>query len=143
MISKSDNESFHPDDLLIRQIVYAHTVPDDNTGHRRVSSKAFSNSRREPGGMSVDIQSLIQKDHEDPKEFIKLNRNGWGSVSFRVEKLYFKEFTIKYCKTDTNDYHGEVWGSKDNYKITRGQRKILHKICDWYIPIPNVKLRMD
>jgi len=66
-----DEEKIGSTDVIIRRInPNQHVIWDDNQNCQRVSTKAFSPSSGENGGMSVDIESLIIENNINPEEYV-------------------------------------------------------------------------
>lgn len=117
--------------LVIRRISSNHIVTDA-AGQRRLSSMAFKPSSGPNGGMSVDVEPFIADAGYDPRVFVTTPR--WtGSVSFVVGELRARALRVGYDPIPENEFHGEVWG-------TRGQFRQLQAMSHWYVEIPDVAL---
>ncbi|WP_300395131.1 hypothetical protein [Henriciella sp.] len=136
-----DENEIEADDIIIRRIdPNEHIVPDDNTGGERISSKAFSASSGDEGGMSVDVEKLIVADGVEPMDFVTTPRFT-GSVYFIAESIRERELMIGYEPIEGNPYHGEVWRSPNGGRFTRAQKKALRETAEWYVELPGVALK--
>jgi hypothetical protein len=106
----------------------------DAAGRRRLSSMAFRPSSGPNGGMSVDLESLIQADGLDPRTFV--TSPGWvGSIAFSVGALRGEGLQVGYHPVPDNKYHGEVWGA-----TRRPQQRRLQELAVWYVEITGVQV---
>lgn len=106
-----DEDEISPDQTIIRRInPVQHVVRDDNRGCSRISTKAFSPSSGENGGMSVDIEAQIVQANLDPREYVT-TPVFTGAVSFVAGAVRALNLRIGYDPIDENPYHGEVWGN--------------------------------
>lgn len=105
----------HPEILdqhgVIRRISEEHIVDDEkcSTG-RRISTMLFRASSGPNGGMSVDLQSEIEKDGHDATEYVTTPRF-FGSVRLQAGQYRGLGFRVGADPIPTNEYHGEVWGT--------------------------------
>lgn len=129
-------------DLIIRRIdPIHHIVTDDNRNCRRISSKAYSPSSGENGGMSVDIEQLMIAANVESKAFVT-SPPYIGSVAFTAQSLRDAGLRIGYDPIpNVNPYHGEVWGTEVKpSRFTGAQRKAISSSASWYVQIPDVEL---
>jgi hypothetical protein len=134
-----DHDEIAAEHGVIRRVSEQQIVVDRD-GQRTLSSIAFSPSAPPRGGMSVDLEKLMQDDDIDPKAFVTTPR--WiGSVIFRAGDLRNLALQVGYDPLPempgqpANPYHGEVWGT-----AARAKRKEVKALAAWYVPIPGVAL---
>jgi len=108
-----------------------HVVPNENTGGLRTSSKLFTPSSHDNGGMSVDILKLIENAGLNAQEFVTTPVYS-GSVSLKANAAFTAGLRIGYDpknddpNLEDNPYHGEVWGPHDKpNKFTRRHKRAL------------------
>lgn len=132
-----NHEGIMQTDRIIRRVSEEHFVPDPKaaTG-RRVSSLAFQASTIGNRGMSVDIESSIVEAGIDPTTFVTTPQY-IGSVWFHAGYLRSEGFLVGYDPLPENPHHGEVWGN-----FTKGLRKKLLKVAQWFVEIDNVDLHV-
>lgn len=130
-----DHDGLLPEDWVIRRISGQYIVDDPKEeGGKRISSMAFSPSNGPNGGMSVDIQKLIEEAGIDARTFV--TTPVWiGSVRFKVGDLRGEELRVGFEPTRPNPFHGEVWGN-----FTKSRKERLKGICEWFEPIAEVSL---
>lgn len=129
------------EDILLRRIIPSeHLVPDGNTGQLRLSTKAFSPSSEENGGMSVDIEKFIIAANLDPKTFVTSPRFS-GSVQFTAGSARSAGLLVGKDPLPENPYHGEVWGNNKPNRFSKGQQNILLRSSEWYVEIPEAILK--
>jgi hypothetical protein len=129
-----DHEGIVRDDGIIRRISEQQIVTDSD-GRRRISSIAFNKSSALNGGMSVDIQKLIEERGVDARQYVTTPR--WtGSVRFEAGALRQEGFQVGFDPLPDNPFHGEVWG-----EFTKRQRLILQSIAIWFVEIPGVMIK--
>jgi hypothetical protein len=116
-----------------------HLVLDENRNVKRLSTKLFSASSGQYGGMSVDIEKLIISSGVDPKGFVTTPKY-MGSVYFTAELARSLGLMIGYHPIPGNDYHGEVWNGPNGGRFTGSQQKGLLNGCAWYVQIGGVEL---
>lgn len=139
-IEPYDENQIEADDTIIRRInPVQHLVDNHNTGTKRVSTKAFSPSSEENGGMSVDIEKLILEDGQEPKQFVT-TPTFTGSVSFSAKEIRDLNLRIGYDPRPENPYHGEVWGERRPNRFSKGQKNTLLSTAKWYVKLDNVEL---
>lgn len=129
-------------DLIIRRIdPEQHVVDDDNRNCRRISTKAYSPSSGENGGMSVDIEQLMIADDVEPKAYVTSPKYV-GSVAFTAQSLRDVGLRIGYDPIpNVNPYHGEVWGTEVKpSRFTGAQRNAILSSASWYVQILGVEL---
>lgn len=135
-----DEDKIETDDRLIRRINPSqHLIRDDNLGCSRVSTKAFSPSSEENGGMSIDIEALIISDGQDPKRFVT-TPTFTGSVVFTAGAARDLGLLVGYHEVPDNKYHGEVWGSNRPNRFSKRQRNGLLASSEWYVELDGVLL---
>lgn len=133
MAEPYDDEDILPDDVIIRRInPEQHMVWDQNEGRKRISSKAFSPSSGEYGGMSVDIEKLITARGQDPKAFVT-TPVFTCSVWFTADNIRGLGLKIGYEPTPDNHAHGEVWGTNRPNRFTKAQQSTLREQAQWYV----------
>ena len=129
-----DHDGILPDDGIIRRIPSRHVIDDDKIGGRRISSMAFEPSSGLNGGMSVDLQRLIEEAGHNAREFVI--SSGWvGAVRFNAADFRREGLQVGFDPLIDNLYHGEVWG-----KFTRAKKRKLLQLCKWFVEIPNVSI---
>ena len=139
-VTPHDHEEIAAADFLIRRIdPKLHVVQDDNLNCRRLSSKAFSPSSEEGGGMSVDIEKLIKDDGLDPATFVTSPKY-LGSIRFTAEACRAANLLVGYDPLTENPYHGEVWGERKPNRFSRTQQKAICAASTWLVPILDVQI---
>lgn len=129
-----DHLGILPDDGLIRRISEQLVINDQRRGCRRISSMAFKPSSGDRGGMSVDLQSLIEEAGLNTKAYVTTPR--WiGSVRFVARDLRATGLLVGYHPIPDNPHHGEVWGC-----FTRSQQRALQTACEWFVEIPGAAI---
>lgn len=140
LVDPYDEDRIGSTDIIIRRInPKQHVVEDANLGCKRLSTKAFSPSSGEKGGMSVDIEALIIEGGEKPKEYVK-TPVFTGSVQFSAGDARELGLMIGYDPISTNPYHGEVWGVVRPNRFTKSQQRGLITVSEWYIELEGVNL---
>lgn len=135
-----DEEDIQADHNIIRRInPDQHVVWDGNHDCRRVSSKAFTPSSGENGGMSVDIEAKIMDDEIDPRKYVT-NPIFTASVAFLASAARTRNLWVGYDPLPENPYHGEVWGNHRPNHFTRAQKKGLQAASVWYVRLDGVEL---
>ena len=137
-----DEPEIEPDDIIIRRINPSqHVIFDSNRGCDRISTKAYTPSSEQYGGMSVDIESLILSASLIPQNFVT-NPIFTGAVYFSAQIIRSFGLRIGYDPIPGNPYHGEVWGPAEKpNKFTGSQKVRLAESASWYVAIPNVQLK--
>ena len=138
-VAPYDEQQIDNDDTIIRRISAEYIVPDANTGGERLSSKAFSASSGENGGMSVDLLPLMIEAGEDAEEFVT-TPVFTGSVQFPAGAARKAGLWVGYEPLPDNAYHGEVWRSPAGGRFTGGQTKALMNASNWFVEIPSVEI---
>lgn len=133
----------HPEilgaDGVIRRVSEQQVVFDAKLGGKRLSTKAFKPSSGHEGGLSVDLQRLIEEAGLDAKAYVTSPR--WiGSIRFVAEGLRAEGFRVGFepisgSSEYANPFHGEVWGDFTRARITR-----LSQICEWFVGLDGVAL---
>lgn len=139
-IAPHDHDEIANDDFLIRRIdPKQHVVQDDNLNCRRLSSKAFQPSSEEGGGMSVDIEKLIQSDGLDPPTYVASPKY-MGSIRFTAGAARAVNLLVGYDPLPENPYHGEVWGESKPNRFSRTQQKAICAASEWLVAISGVEI---
>jgi hypothetical protein len=139
-VNPYDENGIGAADIIIRRINPAeHVVPDQNRNCNRISSKAYSPSSGQNGGMSIDVEALIRKAGLQPQIFVT-TPVFTGSVAFEASSIRSLGLWVGYEPLTLNPYHGEVWGAVRHTKFTRSQKSGLASSANWYVQIPNVSL---
>ena len=90
--------------------------------------------------MSVDIETLIIAANIQPKTYV-INPQFTGAVSFTARQIRALSLSVGYDPLPNNPYHGGVWNIANPKKFTSAQTSGLATAAQWYVPLPNVKLR--
>ncbi|WP_156967625.1 hypothetical protein [Methylosinus sp. PW1] len=127
-----DHPGIHPDDGVIRRIAEHQLVYDEKLGKKRPSTIAFQQSTEKNGGMSVDLQRLIEEAGVDARTFVA--SPPWiGAVRFSAETLRQKGLLVGFDpQLPDNPYHGEVWG---NFK--KSLQRQLVSLAEPFVPWPD------
>jgi hypothetical protein len=99
---------------FIRTIQSDHIAPDGEGGYR-LSSKAFSPSRSD-GGISGDLEELLQKDGLPPTGAPVLLPRTVGAYTLYVSEIRDEGLAVKHDPVPTDWYHGGIFGSKNSTK---------------------------
>jgi hypothetical protein len=135
-----DEIGISADDVIIRRINPSeHVIPDQNRNCLRISSKAYSPSSGQNGGMSVDVEALIASAGHNPQTYVT-TPVFTGSVTFNALQIRTLGLWIGYDPLATNPYHGEVWGAVRHNRFTKTQKSGLANAAQWYVQLPNVEL---
>lgn len=135
-----DESQINPDDKIIRRInPEQHVVWDDSRGRPRISSKAFSPSSGQNGGMSVDIEQLLLADGVNSREYVT-TPVFTGSVAFSAGAARALDLQVGYDATPSNPYHGEVWGKDRPNRFSRPQKRGLAEASCWYVELDDVDI---
>jgi len=125
-----DHAGIGPDDGIIRRISPQYMVDDPKTQGKRLSSMAFQPSTNDHGGMSVDLQKLIEGAGLDARRYV-ISPPWIGAVRFAAGILRAEGLRIGYDPLPPgNPYHGEVWGD-----FTQSLRKRLCGLAEWFVRI--------
>jgi len=84
-----------------------HLVPDPKVGGLRLSTAAFSESNKPPGGMSVDLERLMIEDGLD--SLSRLPTTDFGAVRFEARILRDNGHMVGSDALPENPYHASVW----------------------------------
>jgi len=103
-----DDPDIRNGDGLIRHIPEHHIVLDKNTGYRRLSTGAFSEFSKPPGGMSVDLERPMIEAGLDP--LAMLPNPDFGAVRLIAGEMRELGHKVGRNPLPQNPYHGEVWG---------------------------------
>ncbi|TIN38842.1 MAG: hypothetical protein E5Y10_25000 [Mesorhizobium sp.] len=132
-VTPYNEAQIQPTDGIIRRIP-ANWIVDDK-GRRRLSSMAFKPSSDRYRGKSVDIESLIIEQGDDPTVYVTTPR--WiGSIRYEAGNLHTAGFCIGWDPLPDNPCHGAVWGTFTNDQI----RNVLPKMASWLVPINGVDI---
>lgn len=133
-----DDDEIENDDQIIRRInPDHHIVFDSNRNCYRVSSKAFSPSSGENGGMSVDLPKLITEAGISVEEFIT-TPTFTASVIFKAEVVREVGLLVGKTPQENNPYHADVWGQNKPNRFSNGQKKALQRSAEWLVNVPNI-----
>jgi hypothetical protein len=103
-----DDADIGNDDGLIRHInPNYHVVLDKNTGRKRLSTAAFSESSKPPGGMSVDLERPLTEAGLD--YLAMLPDTDFGAVRLIAGEMRELGHKVGRNPLPQNPYHGEVW----------------------------------
>jgi hypothetical protein len=123
-----DHAGIEHADGIIRRVSPQHMVDDPKTQGKRLSSMAFQPSAGDRGGMSVDLQKLIEDAGLDPKQYV-VSPPWIGAVRFTAGALRAEGLMVGYDPLPPeNPYHGEVWGN-----FTQRLRKRLTILAEWFV----------
>lgn len=141
-----DRERIPDRETLIRRInANEHLVPDENRRCMRVSSKAFTASSGQDGGMSVDVLGLMRAANVDAHRFVTLPPFT-GAAQFIAGAARASGLSTAPHPIDCNPYHAEVWRLVVDGTGTRGapftkaQQKALRRACTWFVRIPDAEV---
>lgn len=127
---------------VIRRISQEWIVTDNNGG-RRVSTAAFEPSSKEHDpycGLSVDIERFIIDDGLDAQTYVS-SPQFTGAIAIAVSNFRTRNFLVGYDPSNSNPYHGSVWGDEGrNSRFTRGTKKDFLKESEWFVPMAGVKI---
>jgi hypothetical protein len=131
-----DHEEILPNDGIIRGVSTQHIVHDPKAiGGKRVSSSMlFNPSSGNNGGVSVDLQRLIEENGFDAKLYLRTRFV--GLVRFEAYQLRDEGFKVGYDPIEKNPYHGEVWGS-----FSTAKKKKLFQLCTWFVPLKDTQIQ--
>lgn len=141
-VEPHDHAEILNDDWLIRRVSAEWVVSDPKVpGNARLSTRAFDLSSPEfGGGMSVDIQKLIEEAGVNVVDFVTSPR--WtASLRIQTANLRAQQLQVGYSPVaeeppmPANPYHGEAWG-----RLTRGQKNELLRQSQWLVEIPGCNL---
>jgi hypothetical protein len=137
-----DEPEILDDDVIIRRVDPVwHVIFDDNRNCHRLSSKLYKASSGINGGMSVDIEKLINAEGLSPQQFV-LKPPYLGAVAFSARAIRSFGLWIGYEPIQENPYHGEVWNSTTSRhnKFTNSQVNSLMQIAKWYVQLDDVEI---
>lgn len=140
MTKPYDEPDINGNDIIIRRInpVY-HTVYDENIGANRISTVAYSPSSGVDGGMSIDVEKLIEGAGLNAVEYVT-NPTYTCSVYFTAQDIRALGLRVGYEPLPDNFAHGEVWGSNGVNGFTRAQKKNLARGARWYHRVDGIEL---
>lgn len=123
-----DHPEIHNDDGVIRRVAASQWVDDPKVSGKRASTAVFRESSGSNGGMSVDLQKLIEEAGLDAREYVATPR--WnGAVRFSAGELRGEGLMVGCDPLDENKYHGEVWGN-----FTKGVQRHLVSMAKIFVP---------
>ena len=129
-----DHQEISAEDGIIRRISQQQVVPGKD-GKPTLSTLAVNPSSLSlGGGMSVDLQTLIESKGVEPRSFVT-QPPFIGSIRFTTQFLRSMAFQVGYDPCEDNPYHGEVWGNFSN-----GRKKELLRNSEWFVPINGVTI---
>lgn len=134
-----DPEISDADDVVRRVNPVEHVVPDQNSGGRRLSTKAFSESSSGSQGMSVDLPKMIEEAGVDVETFVTTPVYT-GSVKIRARSIRDQDLSVGKEPLIENPYHGEVWRIGAARRFTNGQKKRLRESACWFVEIEGVNV---
>jgi hypothetical protein len=118
------------EDILDSHHVIRHTTPNDlvtdvDTGERRISSGAYSESS--DGGMSVDIEDWMIRDGIVALHYVI--EPSHGATRINVGALRALGFQVGWDPKISNPHHGAVWGLTNSKRRTKVAKlaKLLRK----------------
>jgi hypothetical protein len=125
-----DHPGIEAEDGVIRRISPQHMVDDPKTQGRRLSSIAFQASTGHRGGMSIDLQRLIEEAGLDPKAYV-LSPPWIGAVRFTAGALRGEGFMVGYDPIpQQNPFHGQVWGN-----FSKRLQRRLSILAEWFVNV--------
>lgn len=138
----------HPEILVenwvVRRIAIHWVIDDPKFPEgKRITSEAWQPSSEPNGGMSVDLQSLIETDGLDAREFVTSDQLP-ASIRMNVGFLRAQAFQVGHDpvkddpKFPDNPYHCQVWGN-----FSRARRKALCNASECFVPLAGVSLGRD
>lgn len=108
-----DHQGIRDDDGVIRRVSPHHLVDDPKAGGKRLSSMAFQPSSGANGGMSVDLQALIEEDGLDARAYV-IAPPWIGAVRFTAGGLRSESLKVGFDPRPALPYHGQGWGHFTN-----------------------------
>lgn len=124
-----DDAGIGADDGVIRRVSPQLVVDDPKIGGKRLSTMAFQASTGPNGGLSIDLQRLIEEAGLDAKKFV-LSPPWIGAVRFAAGALRSEGLKIGCDPIPNNPYHGQAWGD-----FTKKLRKRLLVLAEWFVPL--------
>lgn len=113
---KCPPSQLQPDLRFIRTLQSPfHVVPDQQTGRYRISSKAFSASKLD-GGLSGDLEQILQADGLQPTALYPAVRNAVGAAAIPIGKIQEAGGNVCHDPVWRNWYHGSVFNITDAVK---------------------------
>jgi hypothetical protein len=130
-----DHDGITASDGVIRRIQENWLVDDPKViSGKRITSMAFKPSSGPNGGMSVDLEQLVQEAGKDTKAFVTTPR--WiGSIRYTAGALRAEGFQVGFHPIPENPFHGEVWG-----EFSKLQQGRLRNIAEWFVRIEGVSI---
>jgi hypothetical protein len=104
----ADDGSVGDDETLLRHFPPVFWILDKLTGTHRLSSQAFSQSTRPPGGMSVNREMPMRDAGLEPTHFLPAPEFGLARLVAR--DLRAMTLVIRATPITGNPFHAEVWG---------------------------------
>lgn len=124
-----DDAGIEAADGVIRRVSRHLVVDDPKTGGKRLSTMAFQASTGQNGGLSIDLQRLIEEAGLDAKKFV-LSPPWIGAVRFTAGALRSEGLKIGCDPTPNNPSHGQAWGD-----FTKKLRNRLLVLAEWFVPL--------
>lgn len=119
-----DDLDIASNDGLIRYIPTDQVVFDQNIGCKRLSSGAFSESSRPPGGMSVDLERLMAND--GLPSLGRLPHPSFGAVRLVAGDMRALGHRVGSDPLPHNPYHGAIWNIG---KGKKARKRIMERIA--------------
>ncbi len=124
-----DHAGIEAGDGVLRRVSPLFMVDDPKVQGKRLSTQAFRPSNN-GGGMSVDLQRLIEEAGLDPKQYV-LSPPWVGAVRFKAGALRGVGLMVGYDPLPLdNPYHGEVWG-----RFSKAVQNRLLNLAEWFVNI--------
>jgi len=127
-----DHQGIKGDDGVIRRISPHFLVDDPKAGGKRLSTMAFQTSSGPDGGMSVDLQALIEAAGLDAKVYV-ISPPWIGAVRFTAGDLRRENLIVGFDPRPEENlpFHGQAWG-----RITRSTAGRLLALATIFVPVP-------
>lgn len=140
-VAPHNDDDIRDEDVIIRRVnPDQHVIYDEISQVYRTSSKLFTPSSSQDGGMSVDLLRPIESDGRDAREFVT-TPVFTGSVKFLASAARDSGLRLGKDPLPDNPYHGEVWGPEGRpSKFSKGEKRALERGSTWYVELPGVKI---
>ncbi|WIY54118.1 hypothetical protein O9Z70_06250 [Devosia sp. YIM 151766] len=127
-----DHDGIVDQDRLIRRVSPQHVV--STASGRRLSTMAFQ-AASQNGGLSVDLETQLLEDGEDPVTYVA-KPPFIGSVVFPAGDVRALGFKVGFNPLPPDlPHHGEIWGVQ-----TKSQKRALQQRATWHRPLADVSL---